>query len=689
MNNTNSEHLLPIELQGHRHLELDSLRGLAAITVAVSHFAALWQQSDWYKWVNLSPFRIVCAGHEAVVLFFVLSGFVLSTPYNSGRPPTYIEFIAKRFCRIYLPYFCAVAIAAACATAFYSTQPTGNFLIDETWSEQPRIKSVLLLLLTSSSNTNEFDPALWTLILEIRMSIIFPLLFYVARRFSRLGLVATFVIPCVSLLMMSADERFRPELLTFTVAGLFILGIILQSRISEVRQFVIGLSFYNKIFLVVASVLLFEGPSALLSLKTGPTSIAAECIRDYVISIGACGIIVSAISLRTLSSHLLLSPIVLLGSRSYSIYLIHNSILFILIRTLYGHLSLSLIFPIYFLGVAGTSELFHRLVDRPSILLGRKAAKKIRSIADCRRILRDVFKPCYVFRPGVGARRLFNKIVMPRRKGVAVCWVTLPWGSRIKVNTEEIVGKAIINQGIFDISLSEVIYRLTEPGAMAVDVGANIGYVTSLMAANAGPSGSVICFEPHPDIFRTLIENAKGLGVTVLPYQIALGARDGRSNLYELDGFEVNQGTATMALHSTNNQITSRSIEVMTRTLDSLFATAAIDLLKIDVEGFEMEVLIGAEQALRSGRIKHIIYEAWDEASSPIHGYLHDRGYHVFSIGYSLFGPMLGNAKSPCRINRHWETPNYLATLVPDHVTQRLTARGWQCLRRDTLTSPY
>jgi peptidoglycan/LPS O-acetylase OafA/YrhL len=61
-----------------------------------------------------------------------------------------------------------------------------------------------------------------------------------------------------------------------------------------------------------------------------------------------------------------------LGQISYSLYLIHGTILFVLIHTLLGHVQMSRLLPIYLFGTLLVSEIFYRLVERPAMLLGRR-----------------------------------------------------------------------------------------------------------------------------------------------------------------------------------------------------------------------------------------------------------------------------------------------------------------------------
>src|ERR1700754_945064 len=89
-----------------RLLQLDSLRGFAAMTVVWHH----WRQAYWAtppRWF-MQPFS---AGHEAVILFFILSGYVLSLPVWINRQPRYADYLIRRISRIYLPYVAAACLA--------------------------------------------------------------------------------------------------------------------------------------------------------------------------------------------------------------------------------------------------------------------------------------------------------------------------------------------------------------------------------------------------------------------------------------------------------------------------------------------------------------------------------------------------------------------------------------------------
>lgn len=142
------------------------------------------------------------------------------------------------------------------------------------------------------------------------------------------------------------------------------------------------------------------------------------------------------------------------------------------------------------------------------------------------------------------------------------------------------------NQG-----LDRVMQRVLGPGAVFVDVGANIGYYTRLASTLVGPTGHVHAFEPLPSALPLLAANTEGRAhVTVQP--LAVGAQAG-----ELDFYVRPMGdTSSLEPHPD-----AERIRVRVTTLDAeLAGLPRLDLLKIDVEGYELEVLQGARELIRT-----------------------------------------------------------------------------------------
>ncbi len=130
-------------------------------------------------------------------------------------------------------------------------------------------------------------------------------------------------------------------------------------------------------------------------------------------------------------------------------------------------------------------------------------------------------------------------------------------------------------------------------GGSLVDIGANVGYFTCLASRIVGPSGAVKSFEPSPQALPLLHRNVLDLE-NVEVRAIALGSELGQADFY------IKSSGDTSSLEPEPG---SRKICVEMSTLDyELRAVPSVDLIKIDVEGFEIEVLRGAKQTLLSHR---------------------------------------------------------------------------------------
>ncbi len=139
------------------------------------------------------------------------------------------------------------------------------------------------------------------------------------------------------------------------------------------------------------------------------------------------------------------------------------------------------------------------------------------------------------------------------------------------------------------------LYPLLRPGDVVVDIGANVGDISMHFARIVGPSGRVLAFEPHP-LNHTRMKRNLELNHfnNIVLERVGLGARPGRFAIKSIE--EGNQGMNRIVA----DDAAGHMIEVT--TLDDHLASRPVprlDLIKIDVEGFELNVLQGAEQVLR------------------------------------------------------------------------------------------
>jgi FkbM family methyltransferase len=245
--------------------------------------------------------------------------------------------------------------------------------------------------------------------------------------------------------------------------------------------------------------------------------------------------------------------------------------------------------------------------------------------------------------------------------------VRVAWGHSLSVDTREMIGSSIARMGVHELAVTEVIYRLVRTGETAIDLGANLGYHTSLLAHRLGGDGSVHAFEPHPALYDRLCRNVGHLpGVQV--YQRAVSDREGDAFLSEPDDFALNMGRSNLG---------DRGIPITVTTLDATIPDEPIGLMKIDIEGHELAALNGGARTL--ARTRYVIFEEQDRLPTAVSEKLESAGFHVYFIAEAWRGPRLVAPERPS-LAAQWEAPTYLATRDP-HIHRLVKPDGWRCLR--------
>jgi FkbM family methyltransferase len=292
--------------------------------------------------------------------------------------------------------------------------------------------------------------------------------------------------------------------------------------------------------------------------------------------------------------------------------------------------------------------------------------------------LRGLGKPQYLFRPSQILRRLLQEI-SPRTQGD----VRLPWGLRIALDHGDTVSEAIRHQGMYDLVTTEVLWRLTSRGECAVDIGANIGYVTGLLAVRTGPAGNVFAFEPHPKTHVVLLRNVTRWSAQtrcgrIATVQAALSSADGTAILNTQDGYDSNASHSHLSAAPD-----AAGIQVQTLRFDTQFAAQReFGVIKIDAEGHEPAIFAGMTEHLRSGRIRDIVYEENNGYPAASHKALENAGYTLFAFREQLSGPQMVPAASNPGVKRAYDTPpSYLATRDPERAKRLLSRKGWESLR--------
>jgi FkbM family methyltransferase len=185
--------------------------------------------------------------------------------------------------------------------------------------------------------------------------------------------------------------------------------------------------------------------------------------------------------------------------------------------------------------------------------------------------------------------------------------------------------------GTSEPEFQRLMATLLKPGMVVYDVGANVGFHAVIAARLVGLGGRVVCFEPLPSNARQIAHNARLNGfiqITVRPE--ALGATNGNAR------FLVSDRPTWGALASARSTVPKGvgEMEVKIRRLDSLISEGLLplpNLIKIDVEGAEVDVLAGAAETIHKAR--PILMIELHGTNSAVSAALTDLGYDAAVLG--------------------------------------------------------
>ena len=147
-----------------------------------------------------------------------------------------------------------------------------------------------------------------------------------------------------------------------------------------------------------------------------------------------------------------------------------------------------------------------------------------------------------------------------------------------------------------------VLKDIITPGMTVVDVGANIGIYTALLAKIVGEKGKVYAFEPSPHNFNLLKKYNKSNNVTLV--QAAVGDVTGEITLYISDKLNVDHQTYE------TDEIREK-VNVSSYRLDDYLKNEKVDFIKMDIQGFEYHALLGMKNILRNNANIKIFMEFW------------------------------------------------------------------------------
>ena len=269
-------------------------------------------------------------------------------------------------------------------------------------------------------------------------------------------------------------------------------------------------------------------------------------------------------------------------------------------------------------------------------------------------MLKHLRDPVYVCRP----EQIFTRVWYAFRGLQDRETAELAWGGQLTVLGTEKNGRTILHRGAKELAVTEACFRLSRIGTVGVDVGANVGHMTSALA-HAMKAGRVHAFEPHPEIFPLLQENASRLAretpkVSLTVREAAVGRTTQHQTLHVPEQWSQNRGLASLC-----ERAEAEAVEVEACRLD---------------EEYEPAVLEGARTLLSNQRIHHVLFEDHDIENSAAVQRLRETGYTIFAVRKRLLGPKL----IPLRQSDGY---NFVATVRPKECISSFEPNGWYSLR--------
>ena len=315
---------------------LDSLRGLAAISVVISHFVLAYGLDTKSKYLNFSPFHIFYDGFAAVTFFFVLSGYVLTLSLKNKDDLILGSFYLKRIFRIMPAYVFTLFISFAFYYYFkiIHTNPESSLWINSFWGKPLDftnfVKQIIFIL--PSTGFAELMCQNWSLKVEMQISFIIPFLYLIYKHTN----VYFFLIFNLILFYLFS---FPIYLFNFS------LGIALAMNQEFILTAFVEYKKKYNIILICAAIIMYTYRYTIpmyyyYILREKSTFLSNDDFIWFMTGFGSFLILLLAFTSSTLQKILTYDLFKFIGKISYSIYLTHLIILIFVIPIFINQLNL-------------------------------------------------------------------------------------------------------------------------------------------------------------------------------------------------------------------------------------------------------------------------------------------------------------------------------------------------------------
>lgn len=221
------------------------------------------------------------------------------------------------------------------------------------------------------------------------------------------------------------------------------------------------------------------------------------------------------------------------------------------------------------------------------------------------------------------------------------------YGQMVVLSHDNYIGRSLIEYGEWTEQEFDVMAQALRPGDVVADIGANVGSITIPLALKVGAEGCVYSFEPQPRIFQLLAANTVLTGATnARLFHAGCGADTGAIDIPEI-GYqkEFNYGALKLEdLNAMAAEMRGQSGETLIRRVpimrfDDVFDHNRLKLMKIDVEGMEVDVLCGAQKSIEKFRPVLYVENEFADRSSALLTALFDLGYDAWWHLASCYNP--------------------------------------------------
>lgn len=227
------------------------------------------------------------------------------------------------------------------------------------------------------------------------------------------------------------------------------------------------------------------------------------------------------------------------------------------------------------------------------------------------------------------------------------------------------ISRELALYGVHEKNSTEEVKSIITPGMKILEVGANIGYYALIETKLAGPTGHLYAIEPAPHNFASLKKNLELNNIRNADlHQAAFGDKRDKAKFYVYD-----RGNLSSFIKREDMGMKYEEVEVEIMTLDDFLKFKKVDFIRMDVEGYEKEILKGSEKALAEGnRPKYFFIEIHsellhkkDSSAREIVEFLRSHGYEIrksfwrgrSDICATSMGAMLSHPKLEVG---YWET---------------------------------